>query len=309
MKTLIRFLFCAACLGLLVTCSKNKEIFDDESLILKSGGNNVQHAGLDQDRYVTMPGTDLKVHYRIIGKGPIDLVWIPGWTNPLTVYTMQFDYFRDMARSIYIDLPGHGLSDAPEGLEYTTDLMAEAIYSVVKKEGLKKFTAVGFSWGPVQLTRFNKNHPGMIQKLVNIDGIYSPWPTEEPARTSFINDLNLFLDWIQIWTVEDKSGGIPESAPEELKAWATYFPTFPNWLMYNMYLYYSSEESSQPAGWNIPILSIYVAPYDQTLEGLMFPNSVVRIIEESGHVVQWEKHELVNPLIKDFVLDRPGKKY
>ena len=151
----------------------------------------------------------------------------------------------------------------------------------------------------------------MIQKLVNIDGSYSPWPTEEPARTEFIDGLNWFLDWIQVWTTEEKSslGLIPETAPEELKTWSTYFLTFPNWLMYNMYLYYSSEESSLPAGWNIPILSIYVDPYDQTLEELMFPNSDVHIIDESGHVVQWEKHDMVNPLIKDFVLDRPGNKY
>ena len=50
--------------------------------------------GLDQDRYITMKDAGLRVHYRIIGKGPIDIVFIPGWTNPLEIYTKQFDYFR-----------------------------------------------------------------------------------------------------------------------------------------------------------------------------------------------------------------------
>ena len=60
------------------------------------------------------------------------MVFISGWTNPLTIYTKQFDYFRDKAKCIYIDLPGHGLSDAPEGIEYTQGLMADAIYAYEK---------------------------------------------------------------------------------------------------------------------------------------------------------------------------------
>ena len=82
---------------------------------LKCGNGDNHHHGLDQDRYVTMRSTGLRVHYRVIGKGPVTIVFIPGWTNPLEIFTKQFDYFRDKARCIYIDVPGQGLSDAPDG--------------------------------------------------------------------------------------------------------------------------------------------------------------------------------------------------
>jgi pimeloyl-ACP methyl ester carboxylesterase len=313
MKTLKTIFMFIAVTGLIVSCSKDNNFFGGDSHVLKNGQENYckSYHGLDQDRYVTMKATGLKVHYRIIGKGPIDIVFIPGWTNPLTVYTKQFDYFRDKARCIYVDLPGHGLSDAPEGTEYTMGLMADAIYDVIIKEGIKKFVGVGFSMGPIPLGQFEIKHPGMITKLVNLDGLYAPWPTEEPARQTYIDELEWFLHWIGVWSDEEKAslGLIPETAPQDLKDWSNYFFAFPNWLMQNIYFWLSREEVNKPVGWEIPILSIYVTPQDPDLEALMFPNSNVIVIENSGHCVHWEKHEIVNPLIWEFVSDRPGRRY
>ena len=102
MKALKKFIFILTDICLLMTCSGADEFLDDDSLELKCG--HAHHGELDQDRYVTMRSTGLKVHYRIIGKGPVDIVFIPGWTNPLTVYTMQFEFFKDKARCIYIEL-------------------------------------------------------------------------------------------------------------------------------------------------------------------------------------------------------------
>ena len=199
MKTIRNYLFLIVGFCLLTACQKSEEILPKENLAdnLKLKSERVSHHGLDQDRYITMEN-GIKVHYRIIGKGPIDMVLIPGWTNPLTVYTKQFDYFRDKARCIYIDLPGTGLSDVPtpntplapivDGPEYTMELMADAVYTVIKKEGLHQFVGVGFSMGPKVLGMFERNYPGMIYKLVVIDGGFDPWPTEEPARTNYIAD-------------------------------------------------------------------------------------------------------------------------
>ena len=157
MKTIQKlFLFLAVC-GLLFSCSKEDDNLIEKSASLPNGYEkvNTDAQGLDQNRFVTMQVMnkndeliDLKVHYRIIGQGPVDMIWIPGWTNPLTMYTKQFDYFRDKARSIYVDQPGHGLSDAPEGVEYTQKLIADAIYTIVRKEGVKKFIGVGSQLGP-----------------------------------------------------------------------------------------------------------------------------------------------------------------
>jgi pimeloyl-ACP methyl ester carboxylesterase len=316
MKTLKRFFLFFAVIWLLMACSKDDGFvgrgFPNQQYGYDKVNNHYQ--GLDQNRYVVMKNTGLRVHYRIIGKGPIDMVLIPGWTNPLEIYSKQFDYFRDKARCIYIDLPGHGLSDAPEGVEYTMGLMADAIYEVVKKEGVKKFVGVGFSMGPVPLGQFEKLHPGMITRLVNIEGSYTPWPPEgTDAREAFLTELNGFLDWMFYWGPDEKmffgSLLVPPTAPDDLKEFVEYFYDYPTWLMHNIYYWYTREEVNKAVGWEIPILSIYVAPPDLANEALIFPDSDVHVIEESGHAVIWEKFEQVNPLIWNFISARPGRRY
>jgi pimeloyl-ACP methyl ester carboxylesterase len=318
MKTLKRLLLFTTCICFLTTCSKDNDFFGggQNDLNYKVEKYCKPYHGLDQDRYVVMRSTGLRVHYRIIGKGPIDMVFIPGWTNPLEIYTKQFDFFRDKARCIYIDVPGQGLSDAPEGIDYTMGLMADAIYDVVRKEGVKKFVGVGFSMGPIPLGQFEKKHPGMITKLVNIEGSYTPWPTEEPARSEFlygVDGLYTFLDWMLGWGPDEKmflgSLLVPPDAPDDLKEFVEYFYDFPTWLMHNIYYWCNMEEVNKPVGWKIPILSIYIADPDPVNEALIFPNSHVEVIGGSGHCVQWEKYELVNRHIWKFISDRPGRRY
>ncbi len=103
MKTLKMLLFVVAGLCLLVSCEKTEEFLNEDSAVgeLKCGNWYNHHHGLDQDRFVTMRSTGLKVHYRVIGKGPVTIVFIPGWTNPLEIFTKQFDYFRDKAHYLY----------------------------------------------------------------------------------------------------------------------------------------------------------------------------------------------------------------
>jgi N-formylmaleamate deformylase len=264
-----------------------------------------------------MPSTGLKVHYKVIGDKPgkdlIDIVFIPGWTNPLEIYSKQFDFFRGKTRCIYIDVPGQGLSDAPEGIQYTMGLMADAIYDVVKKEGVKKFVGVGFSMGPVPLGQFELKHPGMMTKLVNLDGGFTPWPPEnDPARDGFIVYLEGFRDAMLNWTREDKIGLgsvlVPPTAPDDLKEFVTYFYDFPNWLMANIWWNVNREDVNQPIGWKLPILSIYSEePTDMDYEQLYFPDSDIHVMKGSGHCVQWEKHEIVNQLIWKFINERHWK--
>jgi pimeloyl-ACP methyl ester carboxylesterase len=303
MKTIAKFILILACSCLLLVCQQPNDLL---------GNGTHDFPGLDPDRYITMKSTGLKVHYQLIGKGPIDVVLIPGWTNPLTVYTKQFEYFKDKARCIYIDLPGQGLSDAPEGVDYTMEMMADAIYAVVKKEGLKNFIAVGFSMGPKVLAQFHLKHPGMITKLVNLDGSFNPWPpeTETEAREQYQAWLDGFTADILEWTTEIKEGFaqqlISESTPPELLELLNYFYAYPNWLLSNTFGNMMKEDVNQAIGWTFPILSIYSAPPENMeMVEIFFPNADIHILEGSGHVVQWEKEDIVNPMIWEFISDRP----
>jgi len=330
MKTLVKLFLIVLSFSLLMSCSKTDEFLMEDSGALKSINvhERTQSHGLDQDRFVMMKDIDLEVHYRIIGKGPIDVVFIPGWTNPLTVYSKQFDYFRDKARCIYIDLPGTGLSDAPtpntpidpivDGPEYTMELMADAVYAVIKKEGLHKFVGVGFSMGPKVLGMFERNYPGMISKLVVIDGYFKPWPTEEPARQTFIDKREatylVQLAWDEAMKQSLAGVLVPPTLvgedAEELKDWVTYFYDFPSDVLANTQYYSSAENANEYVDWLYPKLCFFSSPTPNMVNiNLTYPNNTVYSFPGGGHVINWMFHSEINPLIWDFIRDRPGKKY
>lgn len=329
MKTLKKILLMLAVIGLVAGCSKTDEVLIEDSGALKKAHVQKEKKphGLDQDRYVMMKDQDLMIHYRIIGKGPIDVVFIPGWTNPLTVYTKQFDYFRDKARCIYIDLPGTGLSDAPtpntpaapipDGFEYTMELMAEAVYTVVKKEGLHKFVGVGFSMGPVVLGMFERSHPGMMTKLVTIDGDFYPWPTDPDARAQLIAGREGAYQFMLTWdeAIKEAMGEnlIPPTlegpVAEELKEWATYFLQFPSDILANTYYHLGAENANEPVGWMYPKLCFFQYEPDMAKLNWIYPNNTYHVFTGGGHVIHWIFYEDINPLIWEFIKDRPGKKY
>jgi pimeloyl-ACP methyl ester carboxylesterase len=318
MRTLKRLFHVMVVLSLHAACSESGDFIQGEMPQpddTQEAAHTRMGLGLDQDRYITMKSTGLRIHYRIIGKGPIDIVFIPGWTNPLEIFSKQFDYFRDKARCIYIDVPGQGLSDAPEGIEYTMGLMADAVYEVIKKEGLHKFVGAAFSMGPRVLGQFELKHPGMISKIVNLDGGFDPWPPEgDPNREAYIAELEGFCAWMATWGAAEWDmilpQLVPDTAPDDLKAFVQYVYDYPSWLTANIYWNLNQENVNQPIGWSYPILSIYsVLPGNMEYQELCFPNADIHVMEGSGHVVQWERADEVNALIDDFVSDRPGKKY
>ena len=335
MKAILKIFFMMTVICFVAGCDKSDDFVNDfesnDPVELKSTlSKNSGAIGLDQDRFVTMKNSNLKVHYRIIGKGPIDVVFIPGWTNPLTVYTKQFDYFKDKARCIYIDLPGTGLSDAPHpatplnpdatGPQYTMELMADAVYAVVKKEGLHSFVGVGFSMGPLVLGMFERNYPGMISKLVVIDGGFNPWPSQEPARQNFIDAREAsYLDQLT-WDEAMKqflagilvpSYLVGEDA-EQLKEFVTYFYDFPSDILANTNYHSGAENANEPVGWMYPKLCFYAKPLaniNMNKVNWIYPNNTVYGFPGGGHVIHWMFHEEINPIIWDFIKDRPGVKY
>jgi pimeloyl-ACP methyl ester carboxylesterase len=312
MKTLKSLLFIIAGICLLTTCEKSDDLNTDDltGVELKCAPSNLPPYCFGQDRYVLMKNTHIRIHYKVIGTGSTTLVFIPGWTNPLGIFQKQFDYFKNKARCIYIDLPGQGLSSAPCKLEYTMGLMADAIYEVVAKEGVKHFVAVGFSMGPIPLGQFQLKHPDMITRLVNLDGDFYPWPKDPAEKQAYLAQLVELRKQMSEWTVADKKGFatqlLTENSPQDLVDFVSYFYTFPSSLMANIYYNCMAESVNQPVGWKFPILCIYSVEHsDLQYMRQYFPRADVRVIPE-GHVVQWEHYQIVNEWIRDFALKMPG---
>src|SRR6266566_7115545 len=87
----------------------------------------------------------LKVHYTNYGKGDTALFFVHGWSCDETVWSEQAPALAEKIRVITIDLPGHGQSDKPQGIEYDKGLYTRAIDSVINDAGVKSAILVGHS--------------------------------------------------------------------------------------------------------------------------------------------------------------------
>jgi len=110
-----------------------------------------------------------KVYYMTAGKGPQTLVFVHGWACNGNFWREQVAAFRDQARLIFVDLPGHGQSDKPHR-DYTTEFFADAVLAVMKSEKVNKATLVGHSQGTAVICRVYAQGPEKVSGLVAVEG-------------------------------------------------------------------------------------------------------------------------------------------
>jgi pimeloyl-ACP methyl ester carboxylesterase len=109
------------------------------------------------------------VHYVDEGKGTHTLVFFHCWAGNLKFWREQVPALSERARLILIDLPGHGLSDAPH-TNYTMDFFAQAVMAVMNDAGVSKATLIGHSMGVPIICSFYKQFPEHVAGLVAVDG-------------------------------------------------------------------------------------------------------------------------------------------
>ena len=72
----------------------------------------------------------VQVHWKTHGSGEPALLYVPGWGSDHTVWSEQAKLPPADRRSIYVDLPGHGESDAPER-DYVTVRDADGLEAMI----------------------------------------------------------------------------------------------------------------------------------------------------------------------------------
>lgn len=116
---------------------------------------------------------NMRVHYADEGprgRGGEAVVFVHGWTCDATFWRLQAPEFAKAARVITLDLPGHGLSDKPEGAAYTMRLFARAVDAVLADAGVSRAVLVGHSMGTPVVREFYRLRPEKVRALVFVDG-------------------------------------------------------------------------------------------------------------------------------------------
>lgn len=97
------------------------------------------------EKTISADGTPIA--YRVIGEGPLGVVFVHGWTCTGNTWNETLDALqKEGLRIVVPDLRGHGGS-AGDGLEHSVRRYAEDVVAAADASGLKRFVTVGHSMG------------------------------------------------------------------------------------------------------------------------------------------------------------------
>lgn len=127
-------------------------------------------------RYVELDN-GVRVHYRDQGRrdGPV-LVMVHGFSASLHTWEPWVQRLGADYRIVTLDLPGHGLTRAPEGFAQTRLGYVPIVEATTRKLGLEKFVLIGNSMGGGVTWNYALAHPDRVQGIVLVDA--AGWPRQ-----------------------------------------------------------------------------------------------------------------------------------
>lgn len=134
--------------------------------------------GSPASQYVTL-SDGVRIHYRDQGKrdGPV-LVMVHGFSASLHTWEPWVQRLGADYRIISLDLPGHGLTRAPEGYALKRSGFVDIVDETTRKLGVQKFVLIGNSMGGGVTWNYALAHPDRVQGIVLVDA--AGW-REKPA--------------------------------------------------------------------------------------------------------------------------------
>ncbi|WP_421931290.1 alpha/beta fold hydrolase [Phenylobacterium sp.] len=130
--------------------------------------------------YMDLPG-DLRVHYRDQGRadGPT-VVLVHGFAASLHTWEPWVARLAPDYRVISLDLPGHGLTRAPEGYVAAQATNVAVVDELTRNLKADRFVIVGNSMGGGVAWAYALAHPERLRGLVLVDA--AGWPREEKGK-------------------------------------------------------------------------------------------------------------------------------
>lgn len=141
----------------------------------------------------------LNIAFQVIGNGPVDLVYVPGWVSHIDMVwedSRMSDFLTKLAkfsRLILFDKRGTGLSDRVSELSTLEERMDD-IRSVMDEVGSERAVLFGHSEGGTVSILFAATYPQRTVALITF-GVFAkrkysidyPWAPKEKEREKFYN--------------------------------------------------------------------------------------------------------------------------
>lgn len=132
-----------------------------------------------ESEYMGVPG-GIRAHYRDQGNpdGPV-LVMVHGFSASLHTWEPWVERLGNDYRIVTLDLPGHGLTRAPEGYQPSIQGYADFVNTVTERLGLHDFTLIGSSMGGATSWVYALEHQEKLNGLVLVGAAGWPETREE----------------------------------------------------------------------------------------------------------------------------------
>ena len=248
-----------------------------------------------------------KVHFKVLGEGPVALVLVHGWTCDMTFWTGQLP-LASGRRLLLVDLPGHGRSDPPAA--WSMDSFARAVDAAMREAGIERAVLVGHSMGTPVIRQFWRLFPARTIALVALDGTVRSYFTDpekarayvapleaEDGRASFLKRLDGMVGPVKDDALRASIRARMAACPQATVAGA-------------------ARAMFDPAIWKddpigVPLLSILASSpfWDETYRSYvrkLDPSAEFVEVEGTSHFLMLEKPDAVNDALSRFV-SRPVK--
>jgi pimeloyl-ACP methyl ester carboxylesterase len=175
---------------------------------------------------------ELSIAYQVVGEGPIDLVYVPGWISNVELmweepaHAHVLERLASFSRLILFDKRGTGLSD-PVALDRLPTLEArmDDVRAVLDAAEVERAAVFGFSEGGLMSVLFAATYPQRTTALV-LYAVYAkriwsrdyPWAPRPEARAREIEELQ--RNWATRMDLDQLAPSEDEAFKQRL---ATYF--------------------------------------------------------------------------------------
>jgi pimeloyl-ACP methyl ester carboxylesterase/class 3 adenylate cyclase len=154
---------------------------------------------IPETRYARSDG--VHIAYQVFGRGPRDLVYVPGWASHIEYAWEEpraaryLERLGSFARVIWFDKRGTGLSDRVSGLPIL-EVRMDDLRAVMKATGVKRATIMGVSEGGSMSALFAATYPEQVRGLI-LFGAFAkrlkapdyPWAPTRSEREKWIGQL------------------------------------------------------------------------------------------------------------------------
>ena len=140
---------------------------------------------MTDSRYLEL-SNGITVHYRDCGVSdrPVVLL-LHGYGDSYTSWEGWVDTLGAHFRLLVLDLPGHGLTEAPSGCLLSSRTFLQVIQEFVTALGIGRFSLVGNSMGGGLSWLYASTYPERVQGLVLVDAAGWPLPPPEKLPIAF----------------------------------------------------------------------------------------------------------------------------